>query len=413
MSMTFLTLLAGLFFIGLWIWRDDIARWMEYPQMTTHLMMLGGILFFDTISAVPFASLRQQNRPVRFLMLKLGSILLNIILVLFFIEIFPRLAANDEGINAFYSTDDKLFYIILSNLLASLITFILLLPLMRNQLLRWDTTFLKRMLRYSWPLVIVAFAGVINQYSSIAFQKYLLPDDVITNLSEGGIYAAAASLAILLSLFTTAFNYAAEPFFFAHKEREDARSVYADVALAFTIIGSVMMLLILAYIDLFQLLLGRNFRQGLEVVPILLISFLLLGVYYNVSAWYKLADKTLWGAWIAGIGTLITIALSFILIPRMGVIGSAWTALACYLFMVVSCYVLGQKYYPVPYKIWRMIGWIGGSLLMYFIMEGLRGFYVENLGFILLTNSVLVGIYLFLIYFLEKPLLRQLTGRIK
>jgi O-antigen/teichoic acid export membrane protein len=413
MSMTFLTLLAGLFLTALWLWRDEVARWMEYPQMTTHLMMLGGVLFFDTLSAVPFASLRQQNRPVRFLMLKLGSILLNIIMVLFFIEIFPRLAANDEGINAFYSTDDKLFYIILSNLLASLITFVLLLPLMRNQLLRWDMTFLKRMLRYSWPLVIVAFAGVINQYSSIAFQKYLLPDDVITNLSEGGIYAAAASLAIILSLFTTAFNYAAEPFFFAHKEREDARPVYADVALAFTIIGSVMMLLILAYIDLFQLLLGRNFRQGLEVVPILLISFLLLGVYYNVSAWYKLADKTLWGAWIAGIGTLITIALSFILIPTMGVIGSAWTALACYLFMVVSCYVLGQKYYPIPYKIWRMIGWMGGSLLMYFIMEGLRGFYVENLGFILLTNSVFVGSYLFLIYFLEKPLLRQLTGRIK
>jgi O-antigen/teichoic acid export membrane protein len=241
----------------------------------------------------------------------------------------------------------------------------------------------------------------------------LLPQDTISNLSSGGIYAAAASLAILLSLFTTAFNYAAEPFFFAHKEREDARNVYADVALAFTIIGSIMMLFILGYIDLFQLLLGKNFRQGLEVVPILLVSFLLLGIYYNVSAWYKLADKTLWGAWIAGTGTVITIVMSFILIPRLGVIGSAWTALGCYLFMVVSCYLLGQKYYPIPYKIGRMFGWMAGAVILYFLMEWLRGFYEGQLVIVLVVNSLLICVYMFMVYNLEKSLLRQATGKKK
>jgi len=293
MSMSFLTLFAGIFFILLLIVKTDVATWLEYPDMTTHIMMLGGVLFFDTMTAVPFASLRQQNRPMRFLALKLGSIALNISLVIFFIEWAPHLATDNSVLNGVFKTEDKLFYVFLSNLLASAITFIMLLPLLRHQALRWDMRFLQRMLRFSWPLVVVGFAGVINQYSSIAFQKYLLPADLDTNLSSGGIYAAAASLAILLSLFTTAFNYAAEPFFFAHKEREDARTVYADVALAFTIIGSLMMLMILAYIDLFQLLLGENFREGLVVVPILLVSFLLLGIYYNVSIWYKLADKTI------------------------------------------------------------------------------------------------------------------------
>jgi O-antigen/teichoic acid export membrane protein len=411
MSMTFLTVFASVFFILLWIFRAEAAGWLEYPDMTTHIMMLGGILFFDTLSAVPFASLRQQNRPMRFLVLKLGSIVVNILLVLFFIELFPRLVMTNPGLSTYFDPDDKLFFVFLSNLLASAITFIMLLPIMRHQPLRWDLSFLKRMLRFSWPLVIVGFAGVINQYSSIAFQKYLLPADIATNLSNGGIYAAAASLAILMSLFTTAFNYAAEPFFFAHRDRADSRTVYADVALAFTIIGSLMMLVILAYIDLFQLLLGENFRQGLDVVPILLVSFLLLGIYYNVSIWYKLADKTIVGAWIAGFGTIITIGLSFLLLPTMGVIGSAWTALACYLFMVVSAYLLGQKFYPIPYKTSRIAGWIIGAVLMYFLMEWLRGFYEEQIVIVLIVNTIVLCLYVYLVYRIEKPLLKNAVGR--
>lgn len=411
MSMSFLASFAGLFFILLLIFRNDVATWLEYPDMTTHLLMLGGVLFFDTMIAVPFANLRQQNRPMRFLALKLGSIFINIALVLFFVELLPLLSTKNNWIAQWYNSDDIIFYVILSNLLASAITFGLLLPLMRHQPLRWDWNFLKKMLSYSWPLVIVGFAGVINQYSSIAFQKYLLPGDTTTNLSDGGIYAAAASLAILLSLFTTAFNYAAEPFFFAHKDREDARSVYGDVALAFTIIGSLMMLMILAYIDLFQYILGKDFRQGLEVVPILLVSFLLLGIYYNVSVWYKLADKTIFGAWIAGTGTAITIGLSFLLIPSMGVIGSAWTALACYFFMVVSAYLLGQKYYPIPYKVGRMVGWIAGALVLYFIMEWLRSFYEGQIGVVLLVNTVLVSLYAYMVFRFEKSLLKHAVGK--
>lgn len=407
MSMSFLALFAGFFFLLLLIFKNDVAVWMEYPDMTTHILMLGGVLFFDTMIAVPFAMLRQENRPLRFLLLKLGSIFLNIALVLFFVELLPWLSTTNNWVAQWYHAEDIIFYVILSNLLASAITFVLLLPLMRHQPLRWDWGFLKKMLGYSWPLVIVGFAGVINQYSSIAFQKYLLPEDTISNLSNGGIYAAAASLAILMSLFTTAFNYAAEPFFFAHKDREDARSVYSDVALAFTIIGSLMLLMILAYIDLFQYILGKDFRQGLEVVPILLLSFLLLGIYYNVSVWYKLADKTIFGAWIAGIGTAITIGLSFILIPRMGVIGSAWTALACYSFMAVTAYLLGQKYYPIPYKVGRMTGWIGAAMLLYFLMEWLRSFYEGQIVFVMLVNTLLVGLYVYLVFRFEKSLLKH------
>ena len=411
MSMVFLTAFSGLFLAALWIFRVPIANVMDYPKMTTHLMILGWVLFFDVLAAVPFASLRQQNRPWMFLSLKLGSILLNIIFVLFFIELLPGMAAHGGFWQSIFRPDDKLYYVFLGNLLASAITFVCLIPLMKKADFQWDTGFLKRMLRYAWPLVIVGIAGVINQSSYITFQKYLLPNTLEENLSDGGVFAAAASLAILLNLFTVAFNYAAEPFFFAHKEREDAKQVYADVSLAFTIVGSIMMLCILAYIDVVQLLLGKNFRAGLQVVPVLLLSFLLLGIYYNFSTWYKLADKTIYGALIAGVGAIVTIALNILLIPKYQVIGSAWAALVCYFLMCVASYVQGQKYFPIPYKVGRMIGWMAGALVFYFLMEWLRRFYEGHLAIILLVNTVLVSLYMFLIYLLEKPLVRHAAGR--
>ena len=408
MALAFLTSLSAFFLLGLWLFRHDVAQWLEYPGMTKHIIMLGFVLFFDIMSAIPFTSLRQQNRPMLFLVLKLGSIILNIVFVLFFMELLPVLAKQSEFWYGLYTTGDELYYIILGNLIASAVTFALLLPLLKKQSIDWDFGFLKKMIRYSWPLVIVGFAGVINQYSSIAFQKHLLSDDLTSNLETGGKYAAAASLALLLSLFTTAYNYAAEPFFFAHKDKKEARTVYADAALAYTIIASMMMLVILAYIDLFQLLLGTNFRDQLEVVPILLVSFLFLGIYYNVSAWYKLADKTIWGAYIACTGTVITVVLSFLLIRSIGEIGSAWTALACYMFMVFACYFLGQKFYPIPYKMWRMLGWIAIALILYFIMEWLRGFFDGELAIIISMNTILLLTYLFLIYLFEKSLVKQL-----
>ena len=413
MSMVFLTAFSGIFLAALWVFRVPIATAMDYPNMTTHLMLLGWVLFFDVLTAVPFASLRQQNRPWMFLFLKLGSILLNIIFVLFFIELLPGLA-DKEGIwQDIFRPDDRLYYVFLGNLIASAVTLMMLLPMMKRQDWLWDTGFLKRMLKYAWPLVIVGIAGVINQSSYITFQKYLLPNTLEQNLSDGGVFAAAASLAILLNLFTIAFNYAAEPFFFAHKDRDDARQVYADVSLSFTIVGSIMMLGILAYMDVVQLLLGKNFREGLHVVPVLLVSFLVLGIYYNFSTWYKLADKTIYGALIAGIGAIVTIGLNILLIPKYEVMGSALASLICYFLMCVASYVQGQKYFRIPYKVGRMFGWIIAALLFYFLMEWLRRLYEDNLVIILSVNTLLICIYVYMIYRFEGNLARNIMGRNK
>lgn len=409
MSMSFLAGLSGLFVLLLWVFRSSVAGWLQYDGMTDHLMILGGVLFFDTLSAVPFASLRQQNRPWRFLSLKVGSILLNIIYVLLFIEVLPKLAAQpDANWLSWFNPQDKLLYIFLSNLLASAITFVLLIPIMWKHTWRWDVGFLKKMLRYSWPLVIVAIAGVINQSSSITFQKLVLPGNLKTNLEAGGVYAAAASLAILLNLFTIAFNYAAEPFFFAQKDKADARKIYADVALLFTIAGATIMLCILAYLDVVQLLLGKNFRQGLAVVPVLLLAYLMLGIYYNLSAWYKLADKTLAGAWIAIGGTAITILGNIWLLPKLGVMGSAISALACYTFMCLTSYYQGKIHYPIPYAIGRMLIWIVTALLIYAMMEWLRDLVSEKIGLSLFLNTALIIAFVTLVLVFEKELIQKL-----
>jgi O-antigen/teichoic acid export membrane protein len=321
---------------------------------------------------------------------------------LFFIEGLPVLASPGSFWETLYHSHNQLYYIFLGNLLASGITFALLLPILRMDLWRWDLTVLKKMLRYSWPLVIVAIAGVINQSSAITFQKLILPDDLTTNLSTGGVYAAAAALAILLNLFTIAFNYAAEPFFFAHMDKENAKQMYADVALLFTLAGSVIMLFILGYMDLIQLLLGKNFRAGLAVVPVLLVSYLLLGIYYNVSTWYKLTDKTRLGAWIAVAGTLVTIGGNILLIPVLGVMGSAMSALACYLLMCILSYLQGQKYFPIPYNISRMALWIGMALFIYYLMNLIQTFLNERLPVILVANTLLIAIYLLLVFRFEK-----------
>jgi O-antigen/teichoic acid export membrane protein len=343
--------------------------------------------------------------------LKLGSIVINIILVLFFMEVLPQLSAQAGIWSGLYHHEERLFYIFLSNFLASFITLLLLLPILRGFARTWDGRLFRKMISYSWPLVLVAIAGVIDQSSAITFQKYFLPYDLQQNLAEGGIYKAAASLALLLNLFTVAFNYAAEPFFFAHQDRADAKKIYADVALAFTIMGSIMMLFILAYLDGVQLLIGKNYRESLHVVPILLVAYLLLGVYYNISVWYKLTDKTKLGAWIAVTGALITILGNMILLPRIGVIGSAWAALACYVFMTAAAYWQGKKHYPVPYPVRKMILWIMSAVLLFVVMELLRPMFQGNLALILMINTLVLAIYLLAIGLIEKDLMRQLKRR--
>jgi O-antigen/teichoic acid export membrane protein len=214
-----------------------------------------------------------------------------------------------------------------------------------------------------------------------------------------------------MSLFTTAFNYAAEPFFFQHAKAEGAKQTYADVAKAFTIAASILMVGILLYLDLIQYIIGTSYREYLGVVPILLTGFLFLGLYYNVSAWYKITDKTHLGALISTVASVLTIGLNILLIPAMGVVGSAWAALACYGFMITACYALGRRYYPVPYDLKVIALTIAGALIVYWISVIIKNIIGGALWQNLLISTILFGVYIAVLYRMEGKLILSVFKR--
>lgn len=342
-----------------------IAYWLDYPDHPEYVWLFTLILGVDAISVIPFARLRLENHPVRFAFIRLANIFANIFFIFFFLEICPWLIQKGWHLTWLYQPENRVSYVFLSNLLASVASFILLLPLLIRMPWVVDFSLLRKMLRYTGPLVLAGLAGSINQFIGNPMLKYFTPGTLQDKLVQLGLFGAAAKIPILMTLFTQAFNYAAEPFFFRHAQRDDSRIIYAQVAQAFTLVGAIAFAGIMLYIDLVAVLIGPNYRAAVGIVPILLMAYVFLGIFYNFSIWYKLADKTSIGGAIALGGSIITIVLNILLIPSLGYFGPAWAALACYGFMIGTCYWTGQKYYPIPYPIGRMTTYILASMAAY------------------------------------------------
>lgn len=392
--------------------KKSIANALEYPGYEKHVVTLGIILALDVLVSVPFAALRLAARPVRYSVLRLLGIVINIAAVVFFLEILPALAeSGTTWAMRWYDHADRLYYVFLSNLIGSLVVFLVFLPGYFRIRLYWDRALARKMLSYAWPLVIVGVAGVINQSSYITFQKYILPNSLFENLSEGGIYAAATRIALLMSLFTIAFNYAAEPFFFRLYNTEGAKEMYAEVAKAFTVVGCVLMACILLYLNVVQFILGENYRSGLYIVPILLLGFFFLGLYYNFSVWYKITDKTIFGAYISIIGAIVTVGLNILLLPKLAIVGSAWTALACYSLMVTLCYLIGRRYYPVPYDLRRILLHTSAVFILYWISVQLGELSGPGLWKHIAINTALLMVYLVVLFRAEKQMILSIVRR--
>ncbi len=369
-----------------------------------------GIICLDTLSELPYAELRLKGRPIRFASIRLTNIFINLGLNLFFLKFCPW-ALESEAlqflhpfINTVYSPEIGIGYIFISTFIASLIAFLLLSPTFKQYRFMLDLVLWKNMMRYVLPLVIVGFAYLINEMLDKLLLERLLTGTVEENKAAVGIYGANYKLAILISLFTQAFRYGAEPFFFRNKNQKNAKVLYAIVAKYFLIFGLIGFLVVTLYLDLFKhLLRNEAYWEGLKIVPIVLVANVLAGLYYNFSVWYKLIDKTEWGAYISVGGALITIALNIWWIPILGYMGSAWATLICYTFMTLACYLLGQKYYPIPYAIWRMGLYLLVAVGVYVLSEWINpGGLIATLG----MNTLLLLLYLSFIYMQEEKSLR-------
>lgn len=360
-------LIAGsLFFVALiWLFSAPLAEALQYKGFEHYFIWFALIIACDAIGALPFAKLRQEEKAVRFAIVKLAEIGVNIGLNFVFIYLLQK--SQTENI-AWFNASIGVGYIFIANLAASGTKLLLLSDKLLAVKDGFNADFLKVAFRYSLPMVVIGFAGIINEMLDRMLLKFLLPGTVQENLHELGIYAACYKVSIVMSLFIQAFRFAAEPFFFAQAKEKNAPQLYADVMNWFMLFCSCIFVLVTVYLEYFGLFVGESYREGLFVVPILLLANMFLGVYVNLSIWYKLSDKTGLGAVVSIAGSLVTITLLYLWIPQFGYEGAAWATLACYAFMAVVSYLLGQKYFPVPYNLWRLVFYMLVCVSVWFLV---------------------------------------------
>ena len=397
----------------IWAFAEPIAtELLSRPGEGRYVRYFALILGLDTLVALPFARLRLESRPLRFAIYRILNILVNIGVLIFFLELCPWLLERGfDQVARFYDARWNLDYVFIANLAASAFTLLLFLPQYRRMEWHFDRDLWVKMLRYAGPLIIVGIAGVLNQMIDRYLLNEFLPGTTKENLQQVGIYSACVKIAVLMNLFIQAFNYAAEPFFFRHADRSDSRQVYGQVAQAFALVGSLVFLGLTLYIDWVKHLIGADYREGLVVVPILLLAYFFLGLYYNFSIWYKLTDRTDIGAYISSGGAVITIGLNIWLIPQIGYLGSAWAALAAYGFMAMANYWASRHYYPIDYPLGKMGLYLLLAIGAYLLGQYCRSYWEGELLIIFLTNTSILLAYLGLIAWLEWPLVRRLLNR--
>ncbi|MCF6169010.1 polysaccharide biosynthesis C-terminal domain-containing protein [Lutibacter sp.] len=375
--------LAMLFVFVTFLFSNFFITAFDFTQNPLQLKLFIGIMALDTLAVIPFAYLRASNRPIKYAIIKLINVGVIVSINLVFLKFIPQFLNEGKSIpqlleNAFNSTYIVNF-IFIANIVGSTISFLLLLPYLLKFNWNFNTVLFKKMISYSWPIAVAGVAYVINEN----LDKILIGKMIDKNTM--GIYAACYKLAIFMNLYIMAFRLGAEPFFFNHSDHKNAKEIYARILNYFIIIGSLVFVGIVVFIDfLKQLFINQQYWEAIVIVPIILLANLFLGVYHNLAIWYKLTDKTRYAMLFSITGALITIILNLVLIPKIGFIASAWATLAAYGTMMVLSYFIGKKHYPVPYNLKKSGSYLIVSILISFIsFEFFRENYIVSTGLVL------------------------------
>ena len=364
------------------------------------------ILVLDALVIVPFSKLRAYQRPMIYAAIKIGNVVINLSLNVFFLIYLPEIAQEnpDSFLGSLYTENFEIGYIFVSNIIASLLTFIALSPNYFHVNWQFDFNLWKRMMRYGLPIMVAGIAFAINEQ----FDKILLGKLLPANIAEAevGVYSACYKLGLFMVLFRTAYTLGIEPFFFSHSTNENAPQTYATITKYFVIFGSFILLSVIVFADILKYLMIRDssYWEAMKVVPLIILANFFLGIYTNLSVWYKLIDKTYIGAYISIVGAIVTLVLNFLLIPKMSYYGSAIATIAAYGTMMGISYFLGNKYYPIPYDIKKITGYLGLSILFSII------------SFYYFRENYFVGIplllaFMYFIYHNEKETLNKILKR--
>ncbi|AOW08674.1 lipopolysaccharide biosynthesis protein [Flavobacterium gilvum] len=386
------------------MFRNTLAVWSGVDtQYVTYSIW---ILALDALVIVPFSKLRAYQRPKFYAMIKIGNVVVNLILNLFFLLYLPSISESqpDSFLSSVYIENFQVGYIFLANIIASFITFVVLFPDYFTIKWKFDYELWKRMMRYGLPIMVAGIAFAINeQFDKILLGK-LLPDNIADE--QVGVYSACYKLGLFMVLYRTAYTLGIEPFFFSHASNDKAQETYATVTKYFVIFGSFILLTVIVFADLLKQVMIPNssYWEAMKVVPLIILANFFLGIYTNLSVWYKLIDKTYVGAYISIVGAVVTLILNYLLIPKYSYYGSAIATLSAYGSMMFISYYLGNKYYPIPYDKKKIGGYLslstGFSCISFY---GFNGNYYIGIS--------LLAIFLGFIYYNEKALLLQILKR--
>ncbi len=394
--------LSLLFFL----FSGSIADAIKDPEHANFVIWCVLIVATDAIMAIPFARLRLNNQAKKFAILKLLNVSVFILISVFYFNICKPAYFNEPEsfYGSFYNPSIGVGYTFLAGLIANIICILFLRKEFKGIDFNFDVELWKKMLRYAWPLLILGFAGMINETFDRFILKYLLPEDIAK--TQLGIYGACYRIAMLMTIFTTAFKYAAEPFFFNHAKHKDSKNLNAIVMKYYVLFCLFLFLGTMMNLPWLQKAVSENYRSGLDVVPILLLANLCVGVYWNLSIWFKLTGQTKFGAIITIFGAAITLIINFIGIPIYGYMACAWATLISYGTMMVASYILGQKYYPIKYNLRSIFVFTFSALVLYLISTTYSN--MENVFLKLIFNNILLIIYLYLFYILEFENLKKI-----
>jgi O-antigen/teichoic acid export membrane protein len=406
-------LYSSIFFtVILLLCKGTLVTAADLQNHPDYILWMAAIIAVDNLNTLPFAKLRQENRPKRYAFARVAGIVVNVLVVIFFLGVIPKILKSDPDhfLAIIYNKDIGLGYYLLGNLCGSLFTLLILFKEIRQVRFHFDTKLWKEVMRYSAPLIIVGLGGMINDVLSRLIYRHVvdLPQQQADH--ELGIFANIFRIALLITIMIQAFRMAAEPFFFNKSNDENAQKTYARVMKFFVIACCFMFLFIGLFLDAFRWIFitfaNPRWAEGLEVVPLLALGNIFLGIYYNLSVWYKLTNKNTWGAAITIAGAVITIVLNILLIPRLHYTGAAIATFSCYLFMMLSSYLLGQKYYPVPYAVKKLIAYLVLVVLIYLIHLALVKFISASLLFSLSSGFVL---FILFTWFVSRIEAKELT----
>lgn len=362
-----------------------------HPEFIVYLTL---VMLIDAIVAIPFARLRLENKALKFASLKIINVLILVGLNLYFLKVI-------------YDPTVNVGYVFIANLAANAFYILFFL----KDLFTWrpalDKEMTPVMMRYSFPIMITGIAGMFNEMFSRTSLDHWLPEGYYSNMTRAaavGVFGSCYKLAVFMNLGIQAFRYAAEPFFFSNAADKNSPALFARINHYFVITCCAVLLGISINLDVLQYFMGEDYRVGLPIVPVLLLAYLFLGIYYNFSIWFKLSNKTYFGTILTIGGAILTLAGNYFLIPYYGFMGSSWAAVICYFSMTVACYLIGQKFHPIPYAIWKGFAYIIATML---VVEVVNSITIGNLWLSISFHAGVMVLFVIAVYFLERRYFRQ------